>query len=81
MRYYLVLFIGLGFAWHPFWYFGGAAIVYTSLTDFIVKRPGLFYPVFLCFYLLEHLAYQTGVFWGCVKNGYFGAYLVSFKRI
>jgi mycofactocin system glycosyltransferase len=80
MRYYLILIIGLGVAWWPFWVWGGAAIIYTSITDYIVKKPKLFYPVFLYFYLLEHLAYQVGVFRGCVKYGYFGSYLLSFKR-
>lgn len=80
IRYYLVLIIGLGIAWWPFWVLGGAGIIYTSITDYIVKKPDLFYPVFLCYYLLEHLVYQVGVLWGCVKYMYFGSYLISFKR-
>jgi mycofactocin system glycosyltransferase len=79
-RYYLILIIGLGVAWWPCWVWGGAAIIYTSVTDYIVKKPKLFYAVFLYFYLLEHLAYQVGVFWGCIKYRYFGSYLLSFKR-
>ena len=47
---------------------------------FAVRRPALPYPVFLWFYTLEHLAYQLGVFWGCLRRGYFGSYLVSFHR-
>jgi len=80
IRYYLILIIGLGFAWHPIWVFGGVGIICTSIVDYYVKKPKLFYPVFLFFYLLEHLAYQAGVFRGCVKNRYFGSYLLSFKR-
>ena len=79
-RYYLILIIGLGVAWWPFWVWGGAGIIYSSVTDYIVKKPNLFYPVFLYFYLLEHLVYQVGVFRGCVKHSYFGSYLLSFKR-
>ena len=79
-RYYLILFIGLGWLWYPLWIFGGLAIIYSSIVDYYVKRPELFYPIFLFFYLLEHLAYQLGVFWGCLKKGYFGSYLLSFKR-
>jgi mycofactocin system glycosyltransferase len=80
VRYYLVLFIGLGFLWYPIWIFGGVGIILSSITDFYVKKPRLLYPVFLCFYLLEHLVYQLGVFWGCLKTGYFGSYLISFKK-
>jgi mycofactocin system glycosyltransferase len=80
MRYYLIIFVGLGFLWHPLWLFGGLALVYTSIVDYYVKKPSLFYPVFLFFYLLEHLAYQVGVFWGCLKLKYFGSYLLAFRR-
>jgi len=80
VRYYLILILGLGFLLHSLWLFGGLAILYTSIVDYHVKKPGLNYPAFLFFYLLEHLAYQVGVFWGCLKLRYFGSYLVSFKR-
>ena len=80
MRYYLILIMGLGFAWYPFWIWGGVAIIYTSITDYAVKKPRVFYVVFLFYYLLEHIVYQAGVFWGCVKHGYFGSYLITFKR-
>jgi mycofactocin system glycosyltransferase len=80
VRYYLVLFIGFGFLWHPLWILGGLAVVYASVLDFSVKRPALLYPVFLFYYSLEHLAYQVGVFWGCLKKGYFGSYRLSFRR-
>ncbi|OGO43970.1 MAG: mycofactocin system glycosyltransferase [Chloroflexi bacterium RBG_16_60_22] len=80
VRYYLILIIALGFWLHPLWLFGGLAIVYTSIVDYTVKKPDLNYPVFLFLYLLEHLAYQVGVFRGCLKQRYFGSYLLSFKR-
>ena len=76
-RYYLILFIGFGVLWYPLWIIGGLALVYASATDYLIKKPALFYPVFLFFYLLEHLAYQVGVFWGCLKKGYFGSYVVK----
>jgi mycofactocin system glycosyltransferase len=79
IRYYLVVFIGFGVLWYPLWILGGLALVYASLVDYFVKRPRLFYPIFLFFYLLEHLSYEAGVFWGCLKNGYFGSYLISIK--
>jgi hypothetical protein len=45
-----------------------------------VKKPRLPYPVFLFFYTLEHLAYQAGVFLGCLRERYFGSYRLSFRR-
>jgi len=80
MRYYLILIVGLGFLWHPLWLFSGLALVDTSIVDYYVKKPSLLYPVFLFFYLLEHLAYQIGVFRGCLKLKYFGSYLLAFRR-
>jgi mycofactocin system glycosyltransferase len=79
VRYYLVLFIGFGVLWHPLWFLGGLALVYASVMDYLVKKPRLFYLIFLFGYLLEHLFYQVGVFWGCLKKGYFGSYLISIK--
>lgn len=80
MRYYLILIFALGFLWHPLWIFGGLVIIYTSVVDYWLKKPRLLYPVFLFFYLLEHLAYQVGVFLGCVKQKFFGSYILSFRR-
>lgn len=80
VRYYLILIFALGFLWHPLWIFGGLAIIYTSIVDYWLKKPKLFYPVFLFFYLLEHLAYQVGVFLGCLKQKYFGSYILSFRH-
>lgn len=79
LRYYFILLVGLGFLWHPVWLLGGLALIMVSLVDYLVKKPGLPYPVFLYYYTLEHLAYQVGVFWGCLKRGYFGAYIPAFS--
>jgi mycofactocin glycosyltransferase len=81
VRYYLVPLLALGWLWHPVWAFAGLALAVTSVVDFVVKKPALPYPVFLFFYLLEHPAYQFGVFLGCVKARYFGSYRLSFRRI
>jgi mycofactocin system glycosyltransferase len=80
VRYYLILLIGLGFLFHPLWIFSGVMLLFVSIVDYSIKRPALPYPAFLYFYTLEHLAYQVGVFWGCLKNGYFGAYIPSFSN-
>ncbi|HUT68358.1 MAG TPA: mycofactocin biosynthesis glycosyltransferase MftF [Dehalococcoidales bacterium] len=80
VRYYLIPIFAFGFLWHPLWIFGGLAIIYTSVVDYCVKKPELLYPVFLFFYILEHLAYQVGVFRGCFKQKYFGSYILSFRH-
>jgi hypothetical protein len=80
VRYYLILFIGFGFLWSPLWILGALMLVYASVADYFVKDAALKYPVFLFFYLAEHLFYQAGVFWGCLKLRYFGSYLLTFKR-
>lgn len=80
VRYYLVLMFGLGFLLHSIWLFSSLALLFTSGVDYYVKRPRLSYPAFLFFYTLEHLAYQLGVFWGCLRLKYFRAYALSFKR-
>jgi hypothetical protein len=52
----------------------------TSSVDYAVKKPRLLYPIYLFFYILEHLVYQVGVFWGCLKLKYFGSYVPVFSR-
>lgn len=80
VRYYFILLVGLGFVWTPCWWYAGVILIYASIVDAYVKGPRLAYPVFLLYYLLEHLAYQGGCFWGCLKTMYFGSYLVVFKK-
>lgn len=80
VRYYLILLIGLGFIFHPLWICCAVMLLFVSIVDYSIKRPALPYPVFLYFYTLEHLAYQVGVFWGCLKHRYFGTYIPSFSN-
>ena len=81
VRYYLILLLALGFLAYPLWLFCAAALLLTSAVDFRVKKPKLNYPVFLFFYTLEHLSYQLGVFWGCLRLRYFRSYLPVFSLI
>jgi len=80
VRYYLILFIGFGFLWPPLWILSSLMLVYASVTDYFVKKPELKFHLFFFFYLSEHLFYQAGVFWGCLKSRYFGSYMLKFKR-
>jgi mycofactocin glycosyltransferase len=79
-RYYLAVFIIFWFIWHPVWILGTLVLLWTSLVDFLKKKPMLSYPVFLFYYFLEQLAYQAGVFYGCIKHRYFSTYKLTFKR-
>jgi mycofactocin glycosyltransferase len=80
IRYYLVLLLGLGFLFHPLFFFCIFALLLASTVDYATKKPRLVYPVYLFFYLMEHIAYQLGVFWGCLKHKFFGSYLPVFSR-
>jgi cellulose synthase/poly-beta-1,6-N-acetylglucosamine synthase-like glycosyltransferase len=80
IRYYLILLLGFGFLFHPLFFFCVFALLLTSSVDYVVKKPNLLYPVFLFFYILEHLSYQVGVFWGSLKLKYFGSYIPVFSR-
>lgn len=80
VRYYLLLMVAAGFAFPGVWLFAGFAVLYTSLVDFSVKHPRLWYPTFLFFYLAEHGAYQAGVLVGCVRSRSFRSYVPTFRR-
>ena len=60
VRYYLLLMVAAGFALPGLWLFAGFAVLYTSVVDFSVKRPRLWYPTFLFFYLAEHSGVPDG---------------------
>jgi mycofactocin system glycosyltransferase len=43
----------------------------TGTTEFFAKRPRLNPFSFLFFFSAEQISYQTGVWWGCLKRGFF----------
>jgi hypothetical protein len=45
-------------------------------VDFRVKKVQLPFFSFLFFYVLEHISYGFGVFWGCLTGMNFRSYLV-----
>jgi hypothetical protein len=81
VRYYLILLVVPAVFYYPVGIFDGALLLLASLVDYSTRKPSLNYPAFLFFYLLEHLTYQIGVFWGCLKRGYFGSYLVYLRQV
>lgn len=74
-RYYLILMIPLGFLLPPLWLLSLCALLIATAVDYTTRRPKLSYPVYLSYYLLEHLAYQLGVAIGCLRKRKFGSYI------
>jgi len=53
-------------------------VVYAAGVDYAARKPRLGFLPFLAYYATEHLAYQTGVVAGCVKERTFRSYLPVF---
>ena len=81
IRYYLLLLVCLGFLFHGVWIWIGGALLLSAGLDYYLKRPRMGFASFLTLYTLEHLAYQIGVFAGCLKLKYFRSYIPTFRRI
>ncbi|MCL6557240.1 MAG: mycofactocin biosynthesis glycosyltransferase MftF [Firmicutes bacterium] len=79
IRYYLAAIVLLGLAFPPLLLFSVVIVFISSAVDYKVKKPALSYPVFLFYYILDHLAYQFGVFQGCLKHKYFKCYIPNIK--
>jgi mycofactocin system glycosyltransferase len=79
-RYYLLLFLLLGIAFHSLWGLGSFFLLMAASVDYSAKRPRLALPVFLFYYILDHISYQLGVLAGCLRARNFGSYLVRFIR-
>ncbi len=80
VRYYLLLMVAAGFGLPGLWFLAAFAVLYTSVVDYSVKHPRLWYPTFLFFYLVEHAAYQAGVLVGCIQSRSFRSYVPTFRR-
>jgi len=76
LRYYFILLLLCGLFYPPLWFFCAVALIIASVLDYTTKRPRLLYPFFLLYYLLEHSAYQIGVFIGCIRKKSFRSYKV-----
>jgi mycofactocin glycosyltransferase len=79
-RYYLVLLLLLGFAFHSLWGLGFSFLIFAAFVDYSAKRPRLAFPAFFFYYILDHLYYQHGVLAGCFRARSFRACLVKFIR-
>jgi len=57
-----------------------AIIISAAWVDHSVKKPQLSFVRFTAIYLLEQIAYGTGVFWGCRRGRTFASYRVEILR-
>ncbi len=73
-RYYAPALILASIAWPRFALLAAALALWPACVDHWMKRPPLWFPAFLGFYLAEHLAYGAGVFRGCLRHGTFRCY-------
>lgn len=55
-----------------------ALTLLPAVVVFFQKKPELGFPVFLLFFWLEQVFYQSGALRGCLKQGSFRLYRVSF---
>jgi mycofactocin system glycosyltransferase len=80
VRYYSVPFIiaalFVPFIWLPYLGVLGCA----ARVDHAIRRPKLAFVLFCGIYLLEQVAYGSGVFCGCLKRGTFASYRVVILR-
>ncbi|MFH0730954.1 MAG: mycofactocin biosynthesis glycosyltransferase MftF [Pseudomonadota bacterium] len=78
LRYFLLLIISLSLAFPsllPLWL---AVVLIPTGVDYIRKKPELSFPEFAFFYWSEHSFYQSGAFWGSLKEKSFRLYRISF---
>ncbi len=56
-----------------------AIVIVPALVAYLQRRPRMSFPVFIFFYLAEHAFYQSGAFWGCLKQKRFRLYRIFFS--
>ncbi|MBN2791921.1 MAG: mycofactocin biosynthesis glycosyltransferase MftF [Desulfuromonadales bacterium] len=53
----------------------------VGLVDYRVRKPRMSLSAFYLYYLLEQLAYGSGVLWGCLKLKNFTSYRLDLKAV
>ena len=80
VRYYSLVLI-LAALFIPWLWLGFLALLACAAgVDFAIKKPSQSLIAFASIYTLEHLAYGSGVFWGCLRRGSFSSYRVVIMR-
>ena len=78
-RYYLLPLVLVGPMAPGAWALGASAVVYAARVDYRAKRPRLGFATYLAYYAAEHLAYQTGVIVGCLRERTLRSYLLALR--
>lgn len=81
IRYYSIPLLFAALAFLPLGLFFLALTVWVGAVDYYIKQPKLSFAPFLVFYLMEHIAYGTGVFWGCFSRKTFMSYRLELHRV
>lgn len=55
-------------------------VLWVGAVDYYVRRPKLAIPFFFLYYLLEQLAYGSGVLWGCIRQRSFASYRMRISQ-
>jgi hypothetical protein len=82
VRYYAVPLIVIALLVPGFWAWAlpVAALLCAAGVDHAVRKPPLPFIRFCGVYLLEHISYGAGVFWGCLRRRCFASYRVVLHR-
>jgi len=80
VRYYLIFFLALSFFYTKMWGFLLFLLIFSAIVDFLIKRPNVNFFFFFIFYVIDQMAYQAGVFWGCVVRKNFMPYVPIILR-
>jgi hypothetical protein len=82
VRYYSVPLIVIALLVPGFWAWAlpAVALLCAAGVDHAVRRPPLPFVRFCGIYLLEQIAYGSGVFWGCLRGRCFASYRVVLYR-
>jgi len=81
IRYYLLPVVFLAALFPQLVLLTTCLVLFPTIVEFVRKKPRLFFPLFLFFFLTEQAFYQTGVFWGCLKQRSFRLYRISFTHV
>jgi mycofactocin glycosyltransferase len=81
IRYHLMLLIVLSIVWTSMVWLWLTVIFFPVLVVYFQKKPQLSLPVFTLFYLAEHGFYQSGAFWGCLRQKSFRLYRICFRHV
>ncbi|GAM11454.1 putative mycofactocin biosynthesis glycosyltransferase MftF [Geobacter sp. OR-1] len=80
VRYYSLMIIAAALFFPMLWLLFAAALACAGRVDYSVRQPDQPFPAFIAIYALEHLAYGSGVFWGCLSRKTFASYRVVLLR-